>query len=448
MPVFGKDSEMANVTKRVGRDGTVSYMVRVFNGRRTDGKQVFASETFIPTEKTPKRIKAELDAFVREFEMRVHEGRFINGNKLTFDQFVIDWTNGWATKNLTLSSIQDYSRILEKRVAPYIGGLKMAKISPLHIQRIIDEESANGLKIKTVKRTFTAINSVFKYAFQMQVICENPCQRVQLPREKVDNMNKGYVEEIHCFDLEQANRFLKALTMEYVYTEKEHDCLWGKSGKVYHVKAREKRLAVSLQYQAFFTLALFSGFRRGEMLALVWDDINFDERTIRINKATANLKEGQVIKSPKTSAGYRTIRLPKQCFDILRKWKLEERAHAFQMGEKWKGKQILDFGQQWVFIQKNGEQMNISSPRQKFKDIIAWYNRQCDPNQRLPEIRLHDLRHTSATLLLASGIDIETVTKRMGHKHASTTLDVYGHALESVDITASEKLERLLAQEA
>lgn len=446
MPVFGKDSEMANVTKRMGKDGTVSYMVRVFNGRRTDGKQVFASETFIPTEKTPKRIKAELDAFVREFEMRVHEGRFINGNKLTFDQFVIDWTKGWATKNLTLSSIQDYSRILEKRVAPYIGGLKMAKISPLHIQRIIDEESANGLKIKTVKRTFTAINSVFKYAFQMQVISENPCQRVQLPREKVDKMNKGYVEEIHCFDLEQANRFLKALTMEYVYTEKEHDCLWGKSGKVYHVKAREKRLTVSLQYQAYFTLALFSGFRRGEMLALVWDDINFNEHTIRINKATANLKEGQVIKSPKTSAGYRTIRLPKQCFDILRKWKLEERADAFQMGEKWKGRKILDFGQQWVFIQKDGKQMNVSSPRQKFKDIITWYNRQCAPENRLPEIRLHDLRHTSATLLLASGIDIETVTKRMGHKHASTTLDVYGHALESVDITASEKLEKLLAQ--
>ena len=439
---------MASITKRIGKDGTVSYLIRVSNGRRTDGKQVFASETFFPTERTAKRIKAELDAFVHDFEMRVHEGKYVQGNKMTFDQFVIDWRSGWASKNLTQSSIEDYSNILEKRVSPYIGGLKIAKISPLHIQRIIDEESANGLKIKTVRRTFTAINSVFKYAFMMQVISENPCQRVQLPKQKVDNMNTGYVEEIHCFNLEQANRFLKALTMEYVYTEKEHDCLWGKSGKIYHAKAREKRLEVSIQYQAYFTLALYSGFRRGEMIALVWDDVNFDENTVRICKATANLKEGQVIKSPKTYAGYRTIRLPKQCFEILKKWKLEERAHAFQMGEKWKGKQILDFGQQWVFIQKNGEQMNVSSPRQKFKDIIAWYNRQCDPNQRLPEIRLHDLRHTSATLLLASGIDIETVTKRMGHKHASTTLDVYGHALESVDITASEKLERLLAQEA
>lgn len=439
---------MASVTKRIGKDGTISYMVRVFNGRRADGKQVFESETFIPTEKSPKRIQAELDAFVREFEMRVHEGKYIQGNKMTFDQFVLDWKSGWASKNLTMSSIEDYSYILEKRVAPNIGGLKIAKISPLHIQRIIDEESTNGMKIKTVKRTFTAINSVFKYAFQMQVISENPCQRVQLPKEKVNNMNTGYVEEIHYFDLEQANRFLHALSMEYVYTEKEHDCLWGKTGKVYHVKEREKKLTVSLQYQAFFTLALFSGFRRGEMLALVWDDINFDEETIRISKATANLKEGQVIKSPKTNAGYRTIRLPKQCFAILKKWKLEERADAFQMGEKWKGRKILDFGQQWVFIQKDGKQMNVSSPRQKFKDIITWYNRQCAPENRLPEIRLHDLRHTSATLLLASGIDIETVTKRMGHKHASTTLDVYGHALEAVDITASEKLGRLLAQEA
>ena len=439
---------MASITKRIGKDGTVSYLIRVSNGRRTDGKQVFASETFFPTERTAKRIKAELDAFVHDFEMRVHDGKYVQLSKMTFDQFALDWRSGWASKNLTQSSIEDYSNILEKRVSPYIGGLKIAKISPLHIQRIIDEESANGLKIKTVRRTFTAINSVFKYAFMMQVISENPCQRVQLPKQKVDNMNTGYVEEIHCFNLEQANRFLKALTMEYVYTEKEHDCLWGKSGKIYHVKAREKRLEVSIQYQAYFTLALYSGFRRGEMIALVWDDVNFDENTVRICKATANLKEGQVIKSPKTYAGYRTIRLPKQCFEILKKWKLEERAHAFQMGEKWKGKQILDFGQQWVFIQKNGEQMNVSSPRQKFKDIIAWYNRQCDPNQRLPEIRLHDLRHTSATLLLASGIDIETVTKRMGHKHASTTLDVYGHALESVDITASEKLERLLAQEA
>ena len=151
MPVFGKDSEMASITKRIGKDGTVSYLIRVSNGRRTDGKQVFASETFFPTERTAKRIKAELDAFVHDFEMRVHEGKYVQGNKMTFDQFVIDWKNGWASKNLTLSSIEDYSSILEKRVAPYIGGLKIAKISPLHIQRIIDEESSKGMKIKTVR---------------------------------------------------------------------------------------------------------------------------------------------------------------------------------------------------------------------------------------------------------------------------------------------------------
>jgi len=134
------------------------------------------------------------------------------------------------------------------------------------------------------------------------------------------------------------------------------------------------------------------------------------------------------------------------CFTILRKWHSEQRQIALASGEAWKGKTGKHFDDNYIFIQEDGQRMDVDTPSHKFQKLIKLYN--LTHEDKLPRIRLHDLRHTSATLLLASGTDIETVSHRLGHSKASITLDVYGHALKSMDKTASDTLETMFRKTA
>ena len=186
------------------------------------------------------------------------------------------------------------------------------------------------------------------------------------------------------------------------------------------------------------------------MLALTWNDIDFENKCIKVNKALVRTREqGKIVKDTKTVAGNRDIKLPDECFKLLREWKTEQMEICLEVGSKWEGFRGSEFDNNFIFIQTEtniGQCMDTDTPYNKFKEIIRLYNDTVsDPKDKLPEIRLHDLRHTSATLLLAQGVDIETVAKRLGHAKASVTLDIYGHALESMDEVASDTLERLLS---
>jgi integrase len=112
----------------------------------------------------------------------------------------------------------------------------------------------------------------------------------------------------------------------------------------------------------------------------------------------------------------------------------------------WKGYTGKEFDRNFIFIQmETGMPMDVGTPTHKFKEILKMYNETHGSENQLPEITLHELRHTSATLLLANGTDIETVSHRLGHSKASTTLDIYGHAMKKMDSKASDTLESILS---
>ena len=117
---------------------------------------------------------------------------------------------------------------------------------------------------------------------------------------------------------------------------------------------------------------------------------------------------------------------------------------ALSMGETWAGKPISDFGKNWIFIQADGKQMHLSTPTHKFREIIEHHNNHCNESEKLPLIRLHDLRHTSATLMISSGVDVRTAANRLGHSSPSLTLNVYAEALRSADQAAAKTLESLI----
>ena len=173
------------------------------------------------------------------------------------------------------------------------------------------------------------------------------------------------------------------------------------------------------------------------------------------------------MKEPKTSAGIRDLVIPSDCIALLKLWKKEQRALCMKLGTAWKGHRdgLREDGTQdsfednTVFIQlDNGLPLHLSTPGHKFAEIIALYNSAIEKEaeqleskaekqkklaEKLPKIRLHDLRHTGATLLLGQNTDIETVSRRLGHSKASVTLDIYGHALPENDRQASDALEAM-----
>lgn len=441
---------MACVQEKKNKDGSVSYLITVSLGRDAEGKKQVKRTTFIPKSQAPTKAEKEANEFAVEFENQIKNGDIVADEKMTLNAFVKIWEQNWLPAK-TPTVRENYLDVLRVRVLPFIGNMKIPAIRATHIDKIIKAEKDDGKAPKTVRMTFTVINSVFKYAVKKQYVRENPCLRCDdLPPVTMKTGN-----DLSFFNEDQTKRFLKdALTMEYEFKFGQRKRINKNTGEEYAVKEYKSGHSVPLQWRIYFMMAIYGGFRRGEMCALTWRDADFDKHVVSISKAAAGTKDGQIIKDPKTKAGIRDIVLPAEVFDLLKQWKKEQLALCVKLGTAWKGhrnglkddrKTEDSFEDNNIFIQiDNGLPVNLSTPGHKFAEIIDLYNRTREREEdRLPKIRLHDLRHTSATLLLAKDTDIETVSRRLGHSKASVTLDIYGHALPENDKKAAAALESM-----
>lgn len=127
--------------------------------------------------------------------------------------------------------------------------------------------------------------------------------------------------------------------------------------------------------------------------------------------------------------------------ELLKTYKLEQNKYRLSIGSQW-------IGENFLFIQWNGKQMDLSTPYHAFKKIIRNYNQTVTESKKFPDIPLHGLRHTSATLLISQNIDVHTVSSRLGHAQTSTTMNIYAHSLKKMDEVAADTLENLFIKQA
>ena len=423
---------MASIRERNG-----AYKITVSCGYTEKGKKLTKSMTYHPTATGKKEIDRELQRVALDFEEKVKTGRFLDGDHMTFTEFVPIWKDAWAKQQLTQSVMEDYEYHLGREIGKAIGYMKIGKIKPIHLQTMINNLTADGKSPKTVRYIFVITNSVMRFAYQMEIVEENPCLRCSLPKVRSGN-------DMKFFEAWQANAFLKALREGLVVHVSEADTV-SDTGRVGRHAAYTVPYKVPLKFQVYFHLAIYGGFRRGELVALSWDCIDFSKKTVTICKSAARVAGGQIIKEPKTESAYRTVRLPDICFDLLLLHKNEQLNLIKDMGTEWKGPKGKKLNQNLVVSTDQGKMINLNIPGKKFKKYVELYNDDCNSeDEKLPIIRLHDLRHTSATLMIASGVDIETVSHRMGHSKPSITMDIYGHPTKSNDDKASELLEAAL----
>ena len=377
-----------------------SYQIRVSCGYDTSGKQVIQTMSWKPTiGMKDKQIENELQNQVVLFEKKCKSGQITSNIK--FQSFAEQWFEEYAVCNLR-SNTYACMKQLTIRVYPAIGHLRLDKITRRDIQQFINDLALNGkslkdgkpLSRKTVVHHLSFISDVFSYAVKMEMLTDNPCKNIDIP--KVAKKKK----EKDIYTLEEIAQLFQLLK------------------------------DAPLKYRTFFTLAIYSGFRRGEMLGLEWKDIDWDNCVISVRR-TSNYtaSKGIYTDTTKTKKSQRSLKFPQYVMDTLRAYRAEQDKEREKLGTKWQDCDRL-------FVKWDGTPMNNNTP-------YAWFRKFCKKNDfRFCDV--HSLRHFYASALINKGVDVATVSGALGHSTITTTMSIYCHELKQAQAKASAAIASVL----
>lgn len=383
--------------------GNGKYRLRVSNGRDANGTRKYHNKTV--TCSCRREAEKELAKFVTSIE----GGCTYSASKTTLNDFSKQWLETYVKPNLSPTTYQGYEEKLRLHILPSLGNKRLDKIRPIDIDNLYNflltkptnrkdkDGNFKTLSSTSVHRVHEILSKMFNDAARWDLIPYNPCVKATKPKCSQTQMK--------CYD-ENATRELLS-------------CLIS---------------STSTRNKTFCTLALLGGFRRGEILGLHWDDIDFKNKKISINRS-AYYSAGNGIneKKPKTEKSIRTIVVPDICFTLLKQWRSEQSKMRLALGSKW-------YDSNNIFTSDNGKKLHPSTAPKWFSELLKKNN--------LTHIRFHDLRHTFATLLVSNNTDIKTVSHKLGHASPNTTMNFYLHDLESTDKASSELLENLLVKDA
>lgn len=394
---------MAQFVERKGGGVLIRISISV-----APGVYVRRSMTYYPVESSPRKRQAELDRVANDFREKCIAESTAAGSSMTFSAAVSAWRESYAERNLSPHTLEKYLNVLSFWWS-HLDSRRLNSITVAEIQSVIDTASRDHLPA-SVADIFKPICSIFAYAFRLDLIKDNPAERVRLPRISDQDGVKFWNDD-------QLKLFLSMLNSDLYVT-------W---------RGRPVRYDLPIFWICFFTLAVYSGARRSELVALVWGDIHWQDGLISIHAAATIYDHEQHIKSTKTSAGVRSVSLPGHVFDVLldHQSDLVRRRYSVSLRAP-------------VFPSEDGSAMRVTSPTKKFATLIRIINANLPPDSRLPAIPLHGLRHSAASLLISSGMDVLTVARRLGHSRVSHTLDIYSHAYDKKDETAAELLATVL----
>ena len=388
----------------IEKRGKNSYRLTVSEGFDLNGRPMIHRKTIHGTK---KEAEVELAKFVTE----VQNGLVIDGKSLKFSEFVDVWKRDYGSKELAPTTYKRYCRMLETRILPYFGHFYINKIRPTDIMKFYDllekdtqlvrKKGNNGLKTKkplsgkTILEHHRLLRAMLHRAVYWQLIVSNPAERVQPPRAKKPKRRS--------YDDEQTKILLENL---------------------------EKLTVEDTKYKVAIILTIFTVVRLGELMGLEWQDVDFKNGIISINRSSQYLSDmGVFTKVPKTESSIREIAIPEFIISLLEEYKLWYEEQKSLYGELWTNSDRL-------FVQADGKPMPPSSISKWFVKYVGTIG--------LPVINFHGLRHTNASLLVAQNIDIAIVSARLGHAQISTTLDFYVHPLLSHNRKAGYALENLL----
>lgn len=390
---------MSTVRRRFSTQGSIRIGDSMSGGieryRLKDGSYLWSIRYRTDTGQRRERgfkTQSEAKKALRERLVAIDRKEYVAPSDQTFDAYAAGWLQR-AQGRLKPSTFASYSRNLRTHVAPTLGRVPLQQIDSLMLDDLFQRLLAGGrqdgvdggLSPTTVRYVGTIVGAVLADAAKRGVISRNPMDSATPPRPKQRGDHTVWSQE-------QVRQFLRSTKDDRLHS------LW--------------------------RVLLFTGLRRGEALGLAWESVDLDAGVLTVSRSLVDTEWGRpVFSTPKTSAGGRTINLDEETLEVLRRHRtaqLQERLRA--------GASYVDHG--LVFAHSDG------TPHHP--DRVSRSFRLATKKAGVPEVRLHDLRHCHATLLLLAGVPAHVVQRRLGHSHVSITLSVYAAVMPSQDREAAD----------
>lgn len=384
---------MANIKEYQDKNGNTLYQFQIYLG--TDpltGKKKMTRRRGFKTQKEARLVLSRLEIQLQKGELNSMVNQYSTFNEVY---------NLWFTQykqTVKESTWVTTERVFRLHITPVFGNYRISKITIRHCQQAINDWFNDGLlKYHTF---LNYVGKVLDFAINIGLISDNPAKRVIVPKNKNDSSRDN-------------------LDNYYNKKELEHffECLQDDPS--------------SPQAYPFFRLLAFSGMRKSEALALTWDDISFNDKSISINKTQSRGDEARlVIQSPKTRRSNRTIYIDDKTISILHHWQLEQRKYLLQTGVN------VNQKESYVFTNQYGEMFQPSKPRKWLEHTLNRYD--------LKHVTVHAFRHTYATMAFEAGATIKSVQEQLGHSSYKTTMDIYTAVTKSKQNEATTKLAKYL----
>ncbi len=384
---------MANITKRNG-----SYLIRVSMGRDANRKQIIRSTTYKPPEGiSEKKAEKLANAFAVDFENKCRYYSQYNEN-MKFSELAEWYFNNYSEVELKSVTAMNYKSQYNNHIKEYLGHKRLKEFTPLMLTDYLKMlHTKDGLSASTCRKVYIVVQSIFKRGLEQGFLRENPCHNVILPKDK----NKS--KKRYSLTVEETIRFIQMVKN----SDKDADV---------------KRIIIFL---------LFTGTRIGECLALNWEDIDFENRSIHIRHTLAKGPNGLFLDTPKTSSSYRTIGMNDTAFDILKEQKAYCADLKYALGNKYAHPEM-------VFPSGLGNYRDRSSVYHSLGRITV--------GTEFADMTLHKLRHCNATILLNSGVELKMISEHLGHSGVEITANIYADVLQSQKIKMANILELKLTE--
>lgn len=337
--------------------------------------------------------KREAERLLTKTLHQIEGGGFIEPSKTPLATYLEQWLEA-IEPTIRPASHDRYTRIVRRQIVPSLGAVELGKLSSLQVQDwyavlLAGTNGQASLSPSTVALYHGVLHKALDQAVKWQLVNRNVCDAVDAPRPKPPEMRTWSADESRAF----------------------------LAGTVDHDLA------------ALWHLALYTGMRRGELLALRWQDVDLERGQLAIRRTLTRGADGLVFGEPKTKAGRRSIAIPAPIVAILKTHRARQAERRLQIGPAWHDDGL-------VFDRGDGTVLHPNVVTHSFPRLARRLG--------LPGIRFHDLRHTAATLMLANGEHPKIVQERLGHADISMTLGRYSHVTQDMQRDAADRLARLL----
>lgn len=311
-------------------------------------------------------------------------------SKETVGEYLQRWLRDHARHTVAPQTFERYESIVRLHLQPALGALRLTELRPKHIAQAEAAWRESGLSSRTCLHHHRVFHDALEQAVRWQLLQSNPAHAIKPPRAEQ--------REMRVLDVAQASALLQALR--------------------------------GSELEAPIVTALFGGLRVGELLGMRWQDLNLSAGQLSIQQtAQRQTGAGVVFRQPKTHRSRRAITLPAVVVDIMRQQRARQLEQRLQAGPAWKTTDL-------VFTDALGRPLDENGLRRGFYRVLA--------GASLPRIRIHDLRHTMATLMLSQGEHPKVVSERLGHATVGITLDLYSHVLPGLQAAAADRLASAL----